>query len=243
MKNLLLGAAALAVVAGVKADCEDTSFSGAFLGAGMVVSFDKDDLNVKFDDGRDGTINVVLSKKKNKTAFGGEIVLGYGYQFANNLYVAVTHASAFESKGKTIYSSMRGEDDGRAVFENSRKVYSPSFGAALGYVVDDTWNLGVRGGVSINKTKMEIVGSGEGVLPAAGKLNKTITATSPYVGAYAEYKYGAAVVYTNVDYVFGKKKKTYVDHDKGTAYINHKRSAWKVAVGVKGNINKLIAKI
>lgn len=239
MKNLLLGAAALAVVAGVKADCEDTSFSGAFLGTGMVVSFDKDDLNVKADAGRNGSIDFVMSEKKNKTAFGGEIVLGYGYQFANNLYVAVTHASAFESKGKVDV----GCSGGRCVFKNSRKVYSPSFGAALGYVVDDTWNLGVRGGVSINKTKMEIVGSGAGVLPAAGKLNKTITATSPYVGAYAEYKYGAAVVYTNVDYVFGKKKRTYVNHATIISYIDHKRSAWKVAVGVKGNINKLIAKI
>lgn len=242
MKNLLLGAAALAVVAGVKADCEDTSFSGAFLGAGMVVSFDKDDLNVKVDGEKNGSIDAALSKKKNKTAFGGEIVLGYGYQFANSLYVAVTHASAFESKGKA-FCNFTETANVRSAFKNSRKVYSPSFGAALGYVVDDTWNLGVRGGISINETKMEIVGGVlSGVLPVGGKLNKTITATSPYVGAYAEYKYGAAVVYTNVDYVFGRKRRTYVDNGNLT-YIDHKRSAWKVAVGVKGNINKLIAKI
>ena len=242
MKNLLLGAAALAVVAGVKADCEDTSFSGAFLGAGVVVSFDKDDMDVKVDEGRNGTIEASLAKKKNKAAFGGEITLGYGHHFANNLYIAIMHTSTFASKAKVEHSGWSGADE-YTKFENYRKVYTPSFGLAIGYVIDDTWNLGIRGGISVDKVKVEINAAGDGVLPAAGKSDKTVTATSPYVGVYAEWKYGAAVVYTNVDYVFGKKKRTYVDSDAALTTIDHKRSAWKVAVGVKANINKLIARI
>ena len=242
MKKILLGTAIAGLMSASYAECgcDSTSFTGAFIGASFDVSFDQDKVSSDVID----NVGVLpeahyAQTKKNKTAFGGSLVLGYGYQFQNNLYVAVMHESSFLSKAKVSYGDIFKHYDGAVTLTASRKVYTPSFGVAFGYVVDN-WNFGLRGGMSIDKVKLE-----RELNTDFSKYNKTVTATSPYVGAYVEYKIDSVVVFGNVDYKFGKKKDCFHANKvrDSSNKITHKRPAWKLSLGVKCNVNDLIAKI
>ena len=137
-----------------------------------------------------------------KTAFGGQIVLGYGHQFDNNMYLAIMHESNFLSKAKheLIGNENNTVEGGNGLaageyVRTSRKVWTPSFGIALGYIVDDV-NFGIRCGMSINKFKFEQ--HLENSDAKEGKeANITITETSPYVGLYVEKKFGDFIGYAN----------------------------------------------
>lgn len=251
MKKILLGTAAGLFLVSANAEdtcgCADTSFTGAFIGAAVNFEFDQDKTGSNaFDTANNLPGNNrahYATTKKNKTAFGGSLILGYGYQFSSNLYVAIMHESLFASKAKVTHNAKTGNGlpAGIASIENSRKVYAPSFGIALGYVVDG-WNFGLRTGVSIDKFEINRLACAD---PVYDKYNKTVTATSPYVGAYVEYKIDSYVAFANVDYKFGKSKRsTKIFSTDGTAYqkITHKRPSWKLALGVKCNINNLVAK-
>jgi hypothetical protein len=228
----------LTLLGSVNAACDNViSFSGAFGGLGAVVSFDKDTLFGEIND------EDVVPFKKSKTACGGQIVLGYGHQLDNNLYVAIMHESNFLSKAKHELNNANTEEEipeGNYI-RTSRKVWTPSFGVAVGYIVNDI-NFGIRGGISINKIKYEqdltkLISTTPGSDGDANTAtaNKTLTETSPYVGVYAEKKFGDFVGYINADHVFQKQKfahDTKLNKDE-TNHTEHKRSSWKVAVGVK----------
>lgn len=286
MNKMLTGVCASALFFNVANACDATSFTGAFVGAGFVMSFDKDeyemDAAILYSDtdggdaaggykataadakkarAADGAITYPR-QKKNKTAFGGQIVLGYGYQFENNMYVAIMHESLFGSKAKTEYVGS-GDAISHAAYgflaKQSRQCWTPSVGVALGYVVDQ-WNFGLRGGFSFEKVKFRhenATASNTASVAAPGQIvEKKITMNSPYIGAYVEYKLNSVVMYANVDYCFGKKK-TFehawratdvnleelgdLDFAYGNAETQHKRSSWKVALGVKANINNLVS--
>lgn len=293
MNKLLTGVCASALfLNAAHANCDATSFTGAFVGAGFVMSFDKDEYEMDFgfsasikgEDGaesRDAEPSAAKAKerrekdgevtyprqKKNKTAFGGQIVLGYGHQFENNVYVAIMHESLFASKARVNHLlNLEGEMNNFSV-NQSRRVWSPSVGVALGYVVGQ-WNFGLRSGFYFEKVKFHHENISEdtedGRIESASVtapnqvLEKKITMNSPYVGAYVEYKLNSVVMYANVDYCFGKKKtfehvwsvdeevfkEKHDDGKEGTygnAETQHKRSSWKVALGVKANINNLVS--
>ena len=159
MKKILLGTAAGLFLVSANAEdtcgCADTSFTGAFIGAAVDFEFDQDKTGADLFDAATNVAGArahYATTKKNKTAFGGRLILGYGYQFSSNLYVAIMHESLFASKAKVKHNAKTENDlpAGIASIENSRKVYAPSFGIALGYVVDG-WNFGLRTGVSIDK--------------------------------------------------------------------------------------------
>ena len=215
MKKVLLGACALSFIASANANviCDEVSYTGLFGGAGLVLSFDKDVYNLLTFD----------KATRNKTAFGGQIVIGYGHQFDNNLYVGIMHESMFTSKAKVNYNfsysthphAFAKTGGGAFIADQQRKCWTPSFGLAMGYVVDG-WNFGLRAGLQLDKFKDEYNTNNADV-----KINKnpsetmtitktsgslSISATSPYVGAYVEYKMGSFIGYINVDHVFGKKK-------------------------------------
>jgi len=229
MKKTLVSLFSLSLLGSVHAACDNAvSFSGAFGGLGAVVSFDKDYLIGKtIQQASNTAIGNTNTSKKSKTAFGGQIVLGYGHQFDNNLYLAIIHESNFLSKAEHKLA-----EDGENWMKVSRKVWVPSFGVVSGYIADDI-NFGIRGGISINKFKYEQ--DFDVVSDSTKKANKTLTETSPYVGVYVEKKFGDFVGYMNVDHVFKKQK---FAHDTkintgNTNHTEHKRPSWKVAVGVK----------
>lgn len=240
MKKTLVSLFSLSLLGSVHAECDSsTSFSGAFGGLGVVVSFDKDymigsEYNVdgellKEEDGQ----FAIDTYKKSKTAFGGQIVLGYGHQFENNMYVAIMHESNFLSKAKHELTGNDNQLNEGEYIRTSRKVWTPSFGIAAGYIVDDI-NFGIRGGISLNKFKFEQ--HLENSDATAGKeANITITETSPYVGVYVEKKFGDFIGYMNIDHVFKKQKFAHTTKFSNniTANKDHKRPSWKVAVGVK----------
>ena len=271
MKNLLLGVCAISFVSLANAECEDDSFTGLFFGAGVSASFDNIDLDFKLAsnatvDGNGNTISIPVSGqgKKNKLAFGGQIVLGYGYQFDNNLYVAIMHESFFTSKANWSYHVKISDDGINPVTDNkgekgtfiqgsngsfghklSRKCWTPSFGVAIGYVVNGNWNFGFRGGISLDKYRVDqnvsttpVAQIGDQVIPA---MSKSASATSPYVGAYVEYKMGSFIGYLNVDRVFGKKKTfamgNTTPNSVGAMSIRTKRASWRTAAGIKLNVN------
>jgi len=265
MKKVLLGACALSFIASANANviCDEVSYTGLFGGLGVVFSFDKDKVDLTFANGSgyghvasaNEKTHAPIHAKKNKTAFGGQIVIGYGHQFDNNLYVGIMHESLFASKAKTeekveFVCTKDGEfianSAGDATFKRSRKCWTPSFGLAMGYVVDG-WNFGLRGGISLEKNKIEQKASAatagiystSAVVPVGDKT-VSVSSTSPYVGAYVEYKMGSFIGYLNVDHVFGKNKTEKMGGTAGSvAEINvkHKRSSWKAAAGVKFNVN------
>lgn len=242
MKKTLVSLFSLSLLGSVHAGCDNSvSFSGAFGGLGAVVSFDKDyiigseyDKDNKLLEEANGQ-SAIDTYKKSKAAFGGQIVLGYGHQFDNNMYIAIMHESNFLSKAKHELTEHNADGlEGGEYIRTSRKVWTPSFGIAAGYVVDDI-NFGIRGGISLNKFKFEqlLNDAQEGK-----EVNKTLTETSPYVGVYVEKKFGDFIGYMNVDHVFKKQKFAHTTvfetaAGKVTANKDHKRPSWKVAVGVK----------
>lgn len=252
MKKVLLGACAISFIASANANviCDEVSYTGLFGGLGVVFSFDKDKADLTFVDGsgNGGGVHAPIHAKKNKTAFGGQIVIGYGHQFDNNLYVGIMHESLFASKAKTeekvAFEAAAGkfvdDSDGDVTFKRSRKCWTPSFGLAMGYVVDG-WNFGLRGGISLEKNKIEQIASDGAKIGADDGITsatKSISATSPYVGAYVEYKMGSFIGYLNVDHVFGKNKTEKMGGaDIAEIGVKHKRSSWKAAAGVKFNVN------
>lgn len=269
MKKLLLSACALSCVAIASAEvaCEDT-FTGLFGGLGLVVSFDnnKSDFTFAANSAVDGaghasSIHEAIHNKKNKTAFGGQIVLGYGYQFDNNLYLAIMHESYFTSKAvheELLFISENAVADnngaagtfvqgsnGAVLYRTGRKCWTPSFGLAIGYVVDG-WNFGIRGGMTMEKYKIEQIASSAPAAAAIGgqaipSTTKSVSATSPYVGAYVEYKMGSFIGYLNVDRVFGKKKTEAMGNttanSAGAISVRNKRASWRAAAGIKMNVN------
>lgn len=254
MKKSLVSLFSLSLLGSAHAGCDNSvSFSGAFGGLGAVISFDKDTI---LDQTSEGTSVV---EKKSKTAFGGQIVLGYGHQLDNNVYIALMHESNFLSKAKhdVARTADNGLDGDGEFMKTSRKVWTPSFGVALGYIVDDI-NFGIRGGISLNKFKFEQhtehlngdtqsntdTDNGKSTKSTAD-ANETVSETSPYIGLYVEKKFGDFIGYMNVDYVFKKQKfahkTTFNVLDENTPpnalledhNTHHKRPSWKVAVGVK----------
>jgi opacity protein-like surface antigen len=243
MKKVLLGACALSFIASANANviCDEVSYTGLFGGLGVVFSFDKDKADLTFANSH------VDHLKKNKTAFGGQIVSGYGHQFDSNLYVGIMHESLFASKAATeekvtLGTSHHATVTGTIDYKRSRKCWTPSFGLAMGYVVDG-WNFGLRGGISLEKNKIEQIASENATIGADDEITsttKSISSTSPYVGAYVEYKMGSFIGYLNVDHVFGKNKTEVMGGTTDAKIdVKHKRSSWKAAAGVKFNVNLL----
>ena len=244
MKKVLLGACALSFIASANANviCDEVSYTGLFGGLGVVFSFDKNKVNFMNE-----------HADRNKTAFGGQIVIGYGHQFDNNLYVGIMHESLFSSKAEVNYDWKTRETGAKNTSnikivadinsKQSRKCWTPSFGLAMGYVVDG-WNFGIRGGIQLDKLKADFnlttpaaldstksqTAETHALLSSPVSSSASISATSPYVGAYVEYKMGSFIGYLNVDRVFGKKKDL---GGSGTV----KRPSWKAAAGVKFNVN------
>jgi len=270
MKNLLLGVCAISFVGMANAEvvCGDDSFSGLFAGIGGVVSFDnnKSDLSFAANSAVDGARNAnrthgAVHYKKNKNAIGGQIVLGYGHQFDSNLYVAIMHESYFTSKAVSEHVLLISENavadnngaagtfvqgsNGAVLYRTGRKCWTPSFGLAMGYVVDG-WNFGLRGGMTMEKYKIEQIASPAPAAAAIGgqaipSTTKSVSATSPYVGAYVEYKMGSFIGYLNVDRVFGKKKTEAMGNttanSAGAISVRNKRASWRAAAGIKMNVN------
>lgn len=240
MKKTLISLFSLSLLGSVHAACDNAvSFSGAFGGLGAVVSFDEDTVIGEIVDVEDTTEKT----KKSKTAFGGQIVLGYGHHFDNNMYIALMHESNFLSKANHEFTDSN--DYVTGTFKTSRKVWVPTFGIAAGYIVDDI-NFGIRGGVSINKFKYEQniaaadtfgadkkgpnAGVGQNGDTAAyvgdGQASKTLTETSPFIGVYVEKKFGDFIGYMNVDYVFKKQK---IAHDSTIMTWDKNNANWGTA--------------
>lgn len=243
MKKILLGTAAGLFLTAANADCGccDTSFSGVFLGASVDFSFDQ--AKVGSDVYAAGALIAdahYATTKKNKTAFGGSVILGYTYQFCNGLTLGVSHESSFASKAKATFDDIFAshDADNSVRLESTRKVYSPAFYINLGYVVDN-WHFGIMNGVSIERFEVE-----RGVYEDQdfAKYNKSFSQTSYVLGAFVEYKINAVSVFANVKYNFGHNKTLSVFNTTNMASqrITHKRPSWKLALGVKCNVNNLI---
>lgn len=208
---------------------ENTCFTGIFCGLGMITSFDEDYLTgqaIRENGEAIGSKNV---NKKSSTTYGGQVILGYGYQFENNLYFALTHELNFLSNRKHRI------ENGQSWFQISKKIWTPSFGFSAGYVFDDI-NLGIRSGISFNKYKYEQYIS---AMMSDKNVSKTLTETSPYVGLYVEKKFGCLAGYINIDHVFQKQKLAH-DTKFGNNMTNrseHKHRFWKTSIGIKVILN------
>ena len=160
------------------------------------------------------------------------MIVGYGHQFKNNVYVAIMHESSFHSKAEVKHSVYLPIVDEEIGIKIGKKTYSPSFGLACGYVINNAWNIGIRGGIFKDFDTVE----GEMYL---GNIRKI----SPYLGVYGEYRVKKSLaVFAHCDYKFGgKAKDNYqsVITEVGPFAIpvagkyEHKRSALKLCVGVK----------
>jgi len=261
MKKVFISIFLLHLIKPINVYCErKMSFSGTFGGVGITALFDHDHITgIAFGD----QLYKISEKtvKKSKTAFGWNLLLGYGHQYNNNLYISIVHESNFTSKAEHYLRDKHNYAAG--TFKVFRKFWTPSFALTAGYVVDNI-NFGIRYGLSFDKYKYEqnITRSDDAIDFADtngitekeyatkienGKANKTLNETSPFIGVYIEKKFRDFVGYINVDYMLRKQKfahdtiistKNKIDNewfDNGS-YINrieHKRPSLKVAVGVK----------
>ena len=261
MKKVFISIFLLYLIQPIDVYCEcKTSFSGTFGGAGITTLFDHDyiigkALSDQLYDCSEKTV------KNSATAFGMHILLGYGHQFDNNLYLSIVHESNFSSKAKHYLADQHNYATGK--FKISRKFWTPSFAVAAGYVVGNM-NFGIRYGVAFNRYQYEqnITTSDNAInfsdinnnaekeyatKVENGAVNKTLNEMSSFVGVYVEKKFGDFVGYMNVDYIFKKPKLAHAtiistkdkiddewfDNGPYTNRTEHKRPSWKVAVGVK----------
>ena len=178
MKKFCLGTAFVLLFSTVSA--QDTSFTGVFIGVSVGGSSESETINSVVKDENGNAVYADDSGKRNeatasKNAMCRGIVLGYGYQFQNHLYVSVFYESSLSSRASMTYEYVTPYEDIQYMYgtggiagnptiaghvytggdlKSSKKLYAPSFGMSFGRVVSH-FCFGLRCGMSFEKGRIE----------------------------------------------------------------------------------------
>lgn len=231
--------------------------SGAFIGVGVGLSFDKDltdislETNVQISGQHNVVNNITANHSARKNAYCGCFIVGYEKVFDEKIHCALISELWVLSSANAMYNYRQGENIER--YNISRDKIMPVFGLSIGRI-SGNWNIGIRGGVSFERLTYKV--SGAGLFYSADQApSKKLVSMSPYIGAYVERKFGTANIFVNVDYnIFRSYKLNNFNSRLGRSirrndeiinvnfanYSKHRRPSIRVSIGIKKRIQSLL---